>query len=185
MHPYATVPDLTGLDWPPVRLGDFSLWIGPVTIPRGCPDVEPWYERARFPERELMVLKSRRGERVSFEGAGRNARQSWARDSGPTHLDLDYVFGAAWVLQPRCEAPRRSRKARVKGSGCNDQTKKKIFDRDTPYLDIRTSMPHSGHAINKERGRPRAVVCLLSRQMAMCHGSNCHWCSDSERVRPD
>jgi len=154
-------------------------------MPRGCPRVEPCSERARFPERELMVLKSRREERVSFEGAGRNARQSWVPERGPAHLDLDYVFGAAWVLQPRVEPPRRSRKARVKGSDGNDETKKKIFDRDTPCLDIRTSMPHSGHAINKERGRPRAVVCLLSRQMAMCHGSNCHWCLDSLRVRPD
>ena len=66
MHPYATVPDLTGLDWPPVRLGDFSLWIGPVTIPRGCPDVELGNERARLTRRELLVLKGRRGERVSF-----------------------------------------------------------------------------------------------------------------------
>jgi hypothetical protein len=66
-----------------------------------------------------MVLKSRRGERVSFEGAGRNVRQSSGPFLGPASLDLDYVFGAAWVLQPRFEAARRSRKAQVKGSGCN------------------------------------------------------------------
>jgi len=106
-------------------------------MPRGCPRVEPWYERARFPERELMVLKSRRGERVSFEGAGRNARQSWGPVRDLAHLDLDYVFGAAWVLQPRCEAARRRRKAPVKGSDCNGETKTKIFDRDTPCLDSR------------------------------------------------
>jgi hypothetical protein len=106
-------------------------------MPRGCPRVEPSYERARFPERELMVLKSRRGERVSFEGAGRNARQSGDPEKGPPNLDLDYVFGAAWVLQPRGETARRSRKAQVKGSDCNGETKKKIFDRDTPCLDIR------------------------------------------------
>jgi hypothetical protein len=76
MYPYASVPDLMGLDWPPVRLGDWNQLIGTATRPRGCPRVEPCDERARFPERELMVLKSRRGERVSFEGAGRNARQS-------------------------------------------------------------------------------------------------------------
>jgi hypothetical protein len=64
-----------------------------------------------------MVLKSRRGERVSFEGAGRNARQSWGPLLGPARLDLNYVFGAAWELQPRCESSRRSQKARVKGSG--------------------------------------------------------------------
>ena len=108
-----------GLDWPPVRLGAWSLVIGTATMPRGCPHVELCTERARFTERELMVLKSRRGERVSFEGAGRKARQSSGPFAGPTHLDLDYVFGAAWVLQPRGEATRRRRKAPVKGSGCS------------------------------------------------------------------
>jgi len=67
-----------------------------------------------------MVLKSRRGERVSFEGAGRNAGQSWGPFLEPANLDLDYVFGAAWVLQPRGEATRRSQKAQVKGSDCNE-----------------------------------------------------------------
>jgi hypothetical protein len=84
-----------------------------------------------------MVLKSRRGERVSFEGAGRKAWQLWAPERGPTNLDLDYVFGAAWVLQPPCESARRSRKAKVRGSGCNEKAKKKFFDWDTPCLDIR------------------------------------------------
>ena len=126
-----------GLDWPPARRGDFSLEIGAVTMPRGCPRVEPSYERARSTEREPLVWKSRRGERVSFEGAGRKARQLWDPFCGPTNLDLDYVFGAACVRQPRCESPRRSRKAPVKGSGCNGETKTKIFDRDTPCLDIR------------------------------------------------
>ena len=82
-----------------------------------------------------MVLKGRRGERVRFEGARRKAWQSPATSKGPANLDLDYVFGAAWVLQPRCEPPRRSEKALVKGSDYNDQTKRKIFGRETPYLD--------------------------------------------------
>src|SRR5262249_42756518 len=38
---------------------------------------------------------------------------------------------------PRCESARRSPKAKVKGSGCNEKTKKRFFDRDTPCLDIR------------------------------------------------
>ena len=109
-----------GLDWPPVRLGAWSLVIGTATMPRGCPHVELCTERARFTERELMVLKSRRGERVSFEGAGRKARQSWGPSLGLAYLDLDYVFGAAWVLQPRGETARRSQKAQVKGSDCNE-----------------------------------------------------------------
>jgi hypothetical protein len=148
-HPDATVPDLTGLDWPPVRLGWNKRKIGSCDPARGCPRVEPTYERARFTERELMVLKGRRGERVSFEGARRNAWQSPATSMGPANLDLDYVFGAAWVLQPRCEPPRRSGKATVKGSDCNDQTKRKIFGRETPYLDIR------GHLRVRPATQPR------------------------------
>ena len=119
MHPCATAPDLTGLDWPPVRLGWTRLKIGAYDLARGCPGVEPCSERARPPGRALLVLKSRRGERMSFEGAGRKARQSQSPQSGLATLDLHYVFGAAWVLQPRFEAARRSRKAQVKGSGCN------------------------------------------------------------------
>ena len=148
-----------GLDWPPARRGDFSLEIGAVTMPRGCPRVEPSYERARSTEREPLVWKSRRGERVSFEGAGRKARQLWDPFCGPTNLDLDYVFAAACVRQPRCESPRRSRKAPVKGSGCNGETKTKIFDRDTPCLDFRGHLrvrrlaPRSGGPADRFAGR--------------------------------
>ena len=120
MHPRATIPDLTGLDWPPVRLGWTRAKIGAYDLVRGCPRVEPCSERARPPGRELLVLKSRRGERMSFEGAGRKARQSPSPQIGPATLDLHYVFGAAWVLQPRWETWRRGRKARVKGSDGND-----------------------------------------------------------------
>jgi hypothetical protein len=66
MHPGATVPDLMGLDWPPARLGWIRRRIGSCDHARGCPRVEPCNERARSTERELLVLKSRRGERVSF-----------------------------------------------------------------------------------------------------------------------
>ena len=120
MHPRATVPDLTGLDWPPVRLGWIRREIGTCDLARGCPRAEPCYERARPKGRELLVLKGRRGGRASFEGAGRKARQSRGPENGPANLDLNYVFGAARVLQPRGETWRRSRKARVKGSGCNE-----------------------------------------------------------------
>ena len=118
-YPYATAPDRMGLHWPPARLGPSSWGIAAATRPRGCPRVEPCDERARVTERAPMVWKSRRGERVSFQGAGRNVRPSWGPFRGPATDDLDDVFGAAWVLQPRGESPRRRRKAPVKGSGCS------------------------------------------------------------------
>jgi hypothetical protein len=52
-------------------------------------------------------------------------------------------------------------------------------------LDFRTDTPRSGHAINKERApEPPAVLSLLSKMMAVCHGSSWYWCLDSVRVHP-
>ena len=40
-HSCASVPDLTRLDWPPVRLGWFLRSdLDTMTLPRGCPHVE-------------------------------------------------------------------------------------------------------------------------------------------------
>ena len=97
MHPCATVPDLTGLDWPPVRLGWTRPKVGACDLARGCPRVEPCYERARPTGRELLVLKSRRGERVSFYGAGRKARQSPSPKSGRRTWTL-----ITCLVQPGC-----------------------------------------------------------------------------------
>jgi hypothetical protein len=44
------------------------------TLPRGCPRVELRLNGDRSCERDLDALKSRRGERMIFEGAGQRAR---------------------------------------------------------------------------------------------------------------
>jgi len=66
-HACATVSDLIGLDWPLVRLGISHVGGSELTasVPR-LPRRRAGSERARSPERELLVLKGRRGERVSF-----------------------------------------------------------------------------------------------------------------------
>ena len=45
------------------------------TLPRGCPRVELTLNEDRSLERDLDALKSRRGERMIFEGAGQAARR--------------------------------------------------------------------------------------------------------------
>ena len=71
MHLGALVPDLVALDEPPARLGILSEWEDrqQETLAGGCPRVEPATNGARLLGREPVVLKGRRGERESFEGA--------------------------------------------------------------------------------------------------------------------
>ena len=67
----AHVPDLVALDEPPARLGILTIREDrkPEILSRGCPRVEPATNWARFLEREPVVLKGRRGARMSFLGA--------------------------------------------------------------------------------------------------------------------
>ena len=88
MHPGASVPDLVGLDWPSARLGGLRRGIGNKDLAPRLPSRRAGYERARSPERELLVLKGRRGERMSFGGAGRNVRQSLGPGHGRGGSDL-------------------------------------------------------------------------------------------------
>jgi len=52
------------------------------TLPRGCPRVELTMNEDRCTQRDLDALKSRRGERMIFEGAGERAcnRRVQAKD---------------------------------------------------------------------------------------------------------
>ena len=84
----AGVPDLIGLDWPPARLGGLPQGTYNEGLALRLPLRRAGYERARSPEREPLVLKGRRGERVSFGGAGRNAWQSPRPGKGRGGFDL-------------------------------------------------------------------------------------------------
>jgi hypothetical protein len=84
----ARVPDLIGLDWPPARLGGLPQGTYNEGLALRLPLRRAGYERARSPEREPLVLKGRRGERMRFGGAGRNARQSPGLGYGHGGFDL-------------------------------------------------------------------------------------------------
>jgi hypothetical protein len=71
------------LEWTPARLGFIdSKDRSKTTLPHGCPRVELTLNEDRSLERDLDALKSRRGERMIFEGAGEAAcsRQVQAKD---------------------------------------------------------------------------------------------------------
>ena len=137
MHPCARVPDRVGLDWPPARLGDSPRRIGIIDFAPRLPLRRAGDERARSSERELLVLKGRRGERVSFGGAGQLPGSRRALAKGPAAPTSQSCLVRPWRRNRERETRRRGRKAKVKGAGCNDPSEEKIFDRETPCLDFR------------------------------------------------
>jgi hypothetical protein len=63
------------LEWPPARLGLIATANRSMTtLPHGCPRVELTVNEDRCWQRDLDALKSRRGERMIFAGAGQQAR---------------------------------------------------------------------------------------------------------------
>lgn len=87
--------------------------------------------------RQTGVGLGHSGRPVKQSSLSENAEEkTWGSDKGlglPLTLDGPFcIGGGAWDAQLGGAVERR-----VKGSGCNDETKTKIFDRDTPCLDIR------------------------------------------------
>jgi hypothetical protein len=125
MHLGAPVPDLVALDEPPARLGILTALEDrqQETLSGGCLHVEPATNGARFSEREPVVLKGRRGERESFEGARQTAWQPSCLAKSRTAWTLH-----SCLVQPRAGTwagkSRRSAKAWV--NRCRGHTKKKI-----------------------------------------------------------
>jgi len=66
------------------------------TLPRGCPRVELTLNEDRSLGRDLDALKSRRGERMIFEGAGKPARSRQVQAKGRPALTL-----ISCLVQPR------------------------------------------------------------------------------------
>jgi hypothetical protein len=89
-HPCATDPDLDRLEGPLARLGLIQHNRSDLTIlPWGCPRVELTLNEDACLQRDLDALKSRRGERMVFEGASECAcsRQIEANSNG-----LGFIF---------------------------------------------------------------------------------------------
>jgi hypothetical protein len=86
----------------------------------------------RSSEREPVVLKSRRGERVSFEGVSHSADRRQARRKGVGGADPVKLFGAALRLTPVLKVAMQSLKQRSIGSDDNDPKKDFSFNREGP-----------------------------------------------------
>ena len=95
------------------------------TLPRGCPRVELAPNSDRSWERERVVLKSRRGERLIFEGAGQRACRRLVQAKGrPTSTLI------SCLVQPRgCNPVRKkavqTKRQRSTGSEGNDKKEEK------------------------------------------------------------
>src|SRR6516225_18672 len=95
------------------------------TLPRGCPRVELAPNSDRSWERDRVVLKSRRGERMIFEGAGQRACSRLDQAKGRPAWNL-----IRCLVQPRGCNPVRQKAAQTKrhgsiGSDRNDEREEK------------------------------------------------------------
>ena len=95
------------------------------TLPRGCPRVELAPNSDRSWERDRVVLKSRRGERMIFEGAGQRACRRLVQAKDRPTLTL-----VSCLVQPRgCNPVRKktaqTRRRRSIGSDGNDEKEEK------------------------------------------------------------
>ena len=97
-------------DWTPVRLGFLNPENRtPRTLPRGCPRVELASNSDRSWERDRVALKSRRGERMIFEGADQCVCSRRAQAKGWSALTL-----ISCLVQPRGCNPIRKKAAQTK-----------------------------------------------------------------------
>jgi hypothetical protein len=79
-------------------------------MPRGCPDVEPEPNEPTV-RRGAACLEGPAWGTRAFLSRRAKTRQSSARSDAADGLELDYLFGAASVLQPYVEKARRCQKA--------------------------------------------------------------------------
>ena len=96
-----------------------------MTLPRGCPRVELAPNCDRSWERDRDALKSRRGERMIFEGAGQRACSRPAQAKGRPASTL-----VSCLVQPRgCNSVRKkaaqTKRHRSTGSESNDEKEEK------------------------------------------------------------
>src|SRR6516164_9637557 len=108
-----------------------------MTLPRGCPRVELAPNCDRSWERDRDALKSRRGERMIFEGAGQRACSGSAQAKGRPASTL-----VSCLVQPcGCNRIRKdaapTRRQRSTGPESSAKKEEKIFYGDGSSIDIR------------------------------------------------
>jgi hypothetical protein len=116
-----------------------------MTLPRGCPRVELRLNEDRSQERDPDALKSRRGERMIFEDAGRAARSRQVQAKDLLALSL-----ISCLVQPYGCNPEMKKAAQTKGRGQQvpretTRKKRRIFYGDILSIDVR------GHLAVRDR----------------------------------
>ena len=105
-----------------------------MTLPRGCPRVELASNSDRSWERDRGALKSRRGERMIFEGADQRVCSRLAQAKGWLALTL-----ISCLVQPRgCnpilkKAAQTSRQRSIGSDGNDEKEEKNLLRRRSIY----------------------------------------------------
>lgn len=114
------------LDWTPVRLGFLKPEDRtPRTLPRGCPRVELAPNSDRSAERDRVALKSRRGERMIFEGADQRVCSRPAQAKGESALTLISCLVQPRGCNPVAKKAVQTKRHRSTGSEGNDAREEK------------------------------------------------------------
>ena len=114
------------LEWPPARLGylptkDRSM----TTWPHDCPHVELTVNEDRCWQRDLDALKSRRGERMIFEGADQRVCSRLVPAKGRSALILISCLVQPRGCNPLAKKVVQTKRYRSTGSEGNDEKEEK------------------------------------------------------------
>ena len=96
-----------------------------MTLPRGCPRVELAPNCDRSWERDRDALKSRRGERMIFEGAGEHACSQQVEANDRPALTLISCLVQPRGCNPRMKKAVQTKRYRSTGSEGNDEKEEK------------------------------------------------------------
>jgi len=107
------------------------------TLPRGCPRVELTPNEDRCTRRDLDALKSRRGERMIFEGAGQVARSRQVQAKGRPALTLISCLVQPWGCNRGAKRAAQTQGRVNRFRGQLQKKKIKIFYGDILSIDFR------------------------------------------------
>jgi hypothetical protein len=104
------------------------------TLPQGCPRVEPTLNEDRCLQRDLDALKSRRGERMIFEGAGEHACSQQVEANDRPALTLISCLVQPHGCNPEAKSGGADPRQRSTGSeGNREKEEKNLLRRGFVY----------------------------------------------------
>ena len=101
----------------------------PTALPRGCPRVELTTNGDRSSDRDLIAVKSQRGERIIFWSASHSACRRLALVKGSTASTPYTCLVQPCLLQPEREKNGVAKRQWSIGSDCNDKKEEKNLRR--------------------------------------------------------